>query len=485
MRFDYLTLIAIIILISIPTDGAADLIDSNYGDSSSISNEGNPTTIGVDFNQQFNLLSDKIEGLLNHGRSDEALNIINQLSSEYSSLSIIQIHLARAHVQQKDYALAEKILVNVIDSSEGDGPLQAHLMLGRLYLQLKRWDDAQRCLENVLVMDESNVTALLSLSKVWLNRDSDMRKAKLFIELALKISPNDEKVLFEYGMMLLQTKEHMQAKQVFDKAETINPNIDHKMLGNIYLYYQHIDWATLHFEQALLSMQANNNSSASSRMSIDTELVTLLADCKDYMGDYKMALDLYNLALQVEPLNPLANGGLGLLLLGTGTRNYASINACGLNQEEAITHLRTALSVRPDLPLAQKALDFCKLEFTEATQWSKVVADSRSSSTVTSSSRMERRNHVLTRIKSMLSHILIRPMQALCRWLKGRSYHIIFDYVCGSSILSSSSTSSNRANSGTVDAMRKVININLSYSHFHHYIITIPIIRIGSAESSP
>jgi hypothetical protein len=34
-------------------------------------------------------------------------------------------------------------------------------------------------------------------------------------------------------MMLLQTNDHIQAKQVLDKAEAINPNIDHKMLGNI------------------------------------------------------------------------------------------------------------------------------------------------------------------------------------------------------------------------------------------------------------
>lgn len=451
-------------MLSIPLEGAIDLSDT--------SSEGADVLVGVDFNQQASLLSHRIEGLLNHGRSDEALTVINELSKEYSSLPTIQIHLARAHVQRKNYALAETILLNVItiNSSEDDeSRLQAHLTLGRLYLQLKRWNDAQKYLEYVLTLDESNVTALMSMSKVWLNRDSDVRKAKMFIELAYNISPNDEKVLFEYGMMLLQTNDHIKAKQALDRAEAINPNIDHKMLGNIYLYYQHIDWATPHFEQAFISMQANYNSSSdsltgASRMSVDTELVTLLADCKDYMGDYSMAIDLYNLALQVEPMNALANGGLGLLLLGTGTRNYASINACGLNQEEAITHLRMALSVRPDLEMVQRALDFCKLEFTEANQWSKVVAtDNTTTVTTASSGDKERRKNVLTRVLgNILSphHILIRPMQALCRWLKRRSYHRVFAVLCnGLTILNSSSSTgrgSKGANFAAIDAMKKV-----------------------------
>lgn len=502
MRFSLLLIFTIIVL-SIPSEDAIDLNDSTEGDTSTSSQL-------VDFNKQTSLLSDKIEGLLNRGRSDEAFDVINQLSKEYSSLPTIQIHLARAHVQQKNYVVAETILLNVINinSSEGDdGRLQAHLTLGRLYLQLKRWNDAQKCLEYVLTIDESNVTALMSMSKVWLNRDSDVKKAKRFIEMAYKISPNDEKVLFEYGMMLFQTNDHIQAKQVLDKAEAINPNIDHKMLGNIYLYYQHIDWATPHFEQAFISMQASHSSSSDSSrsMSIDTELITLLADCKDYMGDYSMAIDLYNLALQVEPMNALANGGLGLLLLGTGTRNYASINACGLNQEEAITHLRMALSVRPDLEMVQRALDFCKLEFNEANQWSKVVVADNRTTVIASSSNNERRKNLLTRgvvgnmLLMMSHHIFIRPMQSLCQWLKKRSYHGVFDVLCnGSTILSSTSTgssSSSRVNSIAADAMKKVrrrtdlimhsLDLLISHALLSSYVCITIIIRIGSVESNP
>ena len=518
MRFSLLLIVTIIVL-SILSEDAIDLNDSTEKNTSTSSHhnisivDGADLPAGVDINEQSSFLSDRIEGLLNRGRSDEAFDVINQLSKEYSSLPTIQIHLARAHVQQKNYVVAETILLNVIiNSSEGDdGRLQAHLTLGRLYLQLKRWNDAQKYLEYVLTIDESNVIALMSISKVWLNRDSDVKKAKRFIEMAYNISPNDEKVLFEYGMMLLQTNDHIQAKQVLDKAEAINPNIDHKMLGNIYLYYQHIDWATPHFEQAFISMQASHSSpSDSSRMSVDTELITLLADCKDYMGDYSMAIDLYNLALQVEPMNALANGGLGLLLLGTGTRNYASINACGLNQEEAITHLRMALSVRPDLEMVQRALDFCKLEFTEANQWSKIVVVTNNRTTVTaSSSSNERKKNLLTRgvvgnmLLMMSHHIFIRPMQSLCQWLKKRSYHGVFRVLCnGSGILSSSSTgsrtttSSSSSSSAAADAMKKVrrrttallmhsLGLLISHAILSSYVCIAIIIRIGSVESNP
>ncbi len=138
MRF-YLLLIVTIIVLSIPSEDAIDLNCSTEKNTSTSSHhisivEGADLPAGVDINEQSSLLSDRIEGLLKRGRSDEAFDVINQLSKEYSSLPTIQVHLARAHVQQKNYVVAEKILLNVIiNSSEGDD-------VGRLYLQLKRWN---------------------------------------------------------------------------------------------------------------------------------------------------------------------------------------------------------------------------------------------------------------------------------------------------------------------------------------------------------
>lgn len=145
-------------------------------------------------------------------------------------------------------------------------------------------------------------------SKIWLNRDHDVLKAKKYIEKAYQLQPNDERVLFDYGMVLFQNKEDIQAKAALDQAEALNPNIDHKMIGNVYLYYQHIDWAIPHFEKALFKKQESEDSHHLSPV-LDAEVAVILADCKDHLGDEEMAYQLYNLVLTVQPNHALAHAG--------------------------------------------------------------------------------------------------------------------------------------------------------------------------------
>ena len=78
--------------------------------------------------------------------------------------------------------------------------------------------------------------------------------------------------------------------------------------------------------------------------------------------------------LAVEPDNGLAHAALGLLLLGTGARNFAAINACGLNQHEAMQHLQRAVQLNPEIVRAQEALDFCREELESVEEWRRRVA---------------------------------------------------------------------------------------------------------------
>jgi tetratricopeptide (TPR) repeat protein len=89
---------------------------------------------------------------------------------------------------------------------------------------------------------------------------------------------------------------------------------------------------------------------------VDLESALILAECKDHLGQHETAESLYRTVLSQEPGNALAHSGLGLMLLGTGNRNFGAVNACGLNQEEALGHLRMALEARGDLEPAAKVL---------------------------------------------------------------------------------------------------------------------------------
>ena len=60
-------------------------------------------------------------------------------------------------------------------------------------------------------------------------------------------------------------------------------------------------------------------------------------------------------------------------LVGSG--NVAAVNACGLNQLEAMRHLSTCLSLEEQskIPSVVSAADFCLMEFEEVNQWKDIV----------------------------------------------------------------------------------------------------------------
>ena len=70
------------------------------------------------------------------------------------------------------------------------------------------------------------------------------------------------------------------------------------------------------------------------------------------LGESSAAKSLYLDLIKVAPHNAMAHAALGLMLLGTGARNFASINACGLNYEIALPHLRFALQLDPEMKVS-------------------------------------------------------------------------------------------------------------------------------------
>ena len=64
---------------------------------------------------------------------------------------------------------------------------------------------------------------------------------------------------------------------------------------------------------------------------------------------------LYRRVLSLDERSALAHAGLGLLLLGTGTRNFAAVSACGINQIEALEHLKVTINSFLRQPASQPA----------------------------------------------------------------------------------------------------------------------------------
>jgi len=332
-----------------------------------------------------------IDSLLRQGRASDAMLVIESLSPELRQQFVTKILVARALLQLGQKQQGEKMLKTVIQ----EDPLntEARVVLGKFYVFQQQWQSARQLLNEALKLDPNNVTAMVFMAKVF-SQDGEAKRAQDLVLKAAALAPDDENIQFELGMNHLAHGNFVDAKQAFDAAARLNPKLDKGMLARIYMHYKQIEWAVVELEQvaAKIVSKTITNSGENRGVEAVTEAemtsLLLLAESYDMVGLPAEALDMYHYLLTLEPNNVLANTGAGLLLLGTGTRNFASLQACGLNQETAIRHLslalqsqvakgQTANAIRNAQDLAENALNWCKNERLSVENWSQICSEKR------------------------------------------------------------------------------------------------------------
>ena len=162
------------------------------------------------------------------------------------------------------------------------------------------------------------------------------------------------------------------------------------------------------------------------------------------------------------------------MLLGTGNRNFASINACGLNQNEAVDHLLSALQAKPDLSLAQAALDFCRLETSQVKMWRDMVIQHRKKHHHLEVSRKTRNNILTTIPKQFYKAFILSVAIKLCAWWEHNisliSNHMVNQaielYICkGINAIANDIHNSNKQ-INAVQTMKHVILFDITYIVF-------------------
>ena len=161
------------------------------------------------------------------GKAQEVLSALQQLPLTESSKVPYQIQLARAYVQVGRTKDAESILLQC--SHDDPTSVDAVRLLGSYYVQTQKWNDAEKFLSRALSMDPKNWKALAGLGKIYLIRDDDKIRARIHLNEAVRIQPNDENLLFEYAMILFHFDDHLPARIAIQEAEKLNPQIDHKV----------------------------------------------------------------------------------------------------------------------------------------------------------------------------------------------------------------------------------------------------------------
>lgn len=311
--------------------------------------------------------SSSIEILLNQGKAQPALSLINDAILSGNESDAMHFNLAHAMVQLGKKDEGERLLVTIIgkDDPRSDVFVDASLMLAKLYVEDKDHDRAEQQYLQVLEESPTNVAALIGLGKSLLISGANYAGARTFIEQAVALSPRDDSILIDYGISLLHTNDPLAAKNVFNKARELNATISRNFISNLYLRFGLIDWAVQEIEtDAQLAVETGQLP--------DFEALILLAEQYELQSRPDDAIIIYKFVIGKDARHAQAHANLGLLLLGVGAKNYAASHACGLNQEEAIPYLQTALTRDPDSPSAKiikDALSFCAHTMSEAKEW--------------------------------------------------------------------------------------------------------------------
>jgi len=194
---------------------------------------------------EFELCAKRLDTALAEGRADK-LRLLAVCSfftgdngrafSAATALEALQPHSAEALYWsiQADERLAVQSLAR-FQQLESDSP-RSHVLLGDIYHQLEREDDAQEEYQKALALEPGNPAAMLGLAFAYLSNNS-IDKAMETARTALERSPQDP----ELNMVLAET---MVAKAQFAEAEpflmkslNVKPQLRghvHALMGKVY-----------------------------------------------------------------------------------------------------------------------------------------------------------------------------------------------------------------------------------------------------------
>jgi len=215
--------------------------------------------------------NDVIEDLLKKGNFNNANDAIAAALKENQNEPSLLVYKARSLVLIGNYDESEKILHSILNANASF--VEANLALGKLYALSKRWSEAVPYLERVISSDPENYVAYVQLATIWLQRDNNVLKSKEFLLKAKEINPKDERILIELGLVLFYNDEKVAAKEAFDMAEKINPDIDFKLISKVYMYYRQIPWAAIILRNGVARVRLSGASP-------DTLSLLLLAECE-------------------------------------------------------------------------------------------------------------------------------------------------------------------------------------------------------------
>lgn len=277
------------------------------------------------------------------GMNAQAEEALRRALREAPKDPVILSQMGDMLIAQAKWAPAIQVFKELYENSPKTAEkAQALYNMGKVYLSLRDFKNAEKALEGAYQLDMMNEDALVLLGDAYVQNGQAHRAVTLYKE-SLRLNPDNLKVLKGQAQLYLSIGELTEAETALKRlAEHPNRRADdayfaQQMLGDLYMKRKAYDTAMQYYEKAGQSTDANLRYS------------TLLSQAEAMLLNEQPAQMVYPLltqAIQIRPSADEAHFMMARALMREGT-----ISA----QDKAIEELRTITTEVRSVPLASKA----------------------------------------------------------------------------------------------------------------------------------
>jgi len=265
------------------------------------------------------------ESLLNQGKPDEALAVLNAMAAKDSAAPGREATLGKAYFQSKRFPQAIMHLKTALEQNPGDlestqllaltyyasGDFQQALplleklgpelpksnadgpyLLGTCYIMTQRWDDARKTFAQMFSVPPDSGMAYLMFGKILIRQRMEERAIPM-IEKALQLDPRIPMAHFLLGEINLFKKNPQEAVSEFQKELAINPTVwlVYWRLGDAYVRLENYDEAEKVLKEAIWLNEWSSGA------------YILLGEIALKKGDSGIAAGFLERALKLDPQN--------------------------------------------------------------------------------------------------------------------------------------------------------------------------------------
>lgn len=151
------------------------------------------------------------------GRKKQAISLLKEISEINTTSTLPALILGKYFLNRRDFVSAREILLKVNDLHKNN--VEISVLLSRAYQGAGEGDRSIRLLQNLIKTQKSNSLVYIELAGI-LESKGKKKKAREYLELALKLSPDSVRARRALGIVELNTGNIEQAKKIASQMQS-------------------------------------------------------------------------------------------------------------------------------------------------------------------------------------------------------------------------------------------------------------------------